>query len=104
VRDGQEAIEYLLGIGKFTHRASGNPSLIFLDLKLPKVDGLEVLKAVRFIPRLSSIPVIVLTGSGLEADVQRMVMLGIEDYVVKPMEFDSFLKVMRDLSSRYELQ
>jgi len=96
-RDGAEALDYLHKRGKFTDRENGNPVLLLLDLKMPKVDGLEVLRTVKSDPRLRTIPVVVLTSSREEQDVVRSYELGVNAYVVKPVEFDKFLRAVRDL-------
>jgi CheY-like chemotaxis protein len=96
-RDGAEALDYLYKRGKFTDRENGNPVLLLLDLKMPKVDGLEVLRTVKSDPRLRTIPVVVLTSSREEQDVVRSYELGVNAYVVKPVEFDKFLRAVRDL-------
>ena len=96
-RDGAEALDYLYKRGKFGGREQGNPVLLLLDLKMPKVDGLEVLRTVKSDPRLRSIPVVVLTSSREEQDVVRSYELGVNAYVVKPVEFDKFLRAVRDL-------
>jgi CheY-like chemotaxis protein len=96
-RDGAEALDYLYGRGKFADRDSGNPVLLLLDLKMPKVDGLEVLRTVKSDPRLRIIPVVVLTSSREEQDVVRSYELGVNAYVVKPVEFEKFLRAVRDL-------
>jgi CheY-like chemotaxis protein len=100
VRDGEEALDYLLCRGAYADRPAGNPGVVLLDLKLPKVDGVEVLKTIRFAPQLSSLPVFVLTASALEADVSRTVTLGIEEYIVKPIEVQEFIRVMCEMASR----
>ncbi len=96
-RDGAEALEYLYQRGKFAGRDDGNPVLLLLDLKMPKVDGLEVLRTVKSDPRLRTIPVVVLSSSREEQDVVRSYELGVNAYVVKPVEFDKFLQAVRDL-------
>lgn len=96
-RDGAEALDYLYKRGKFTDRENGNPVLLLLDLKMPKVDGLEVLRTVKSDPRLRTIPVVVLTSSREEQDVVRSYELGVNAYVVKPVEFDKFLRAVREL-------
>lgn len=99
--DGQEALDYLLCRRKYQHRQPGNPGLVLLDLKLPSVDGITVLGTIRATPALTSIPVVVLTGSALEADISTTVALGIEEYVVKPMDIQQFIKTMCSLASRF---
>lgn len=101
VNDGQEAIDYLLCRKQFQHRSPVNPGLVLLDLKLPTVDGIEVLYTIRTTPELASIPVVILTGSALEADISRTVSLGIEEYVVKPMDIQQFVDIMCGLASRF---
>jgi CheY-like chemotaxis protein len=96
-RDGAEALDYLYKRGKFEGRQSGNPVLVLLDLKMPRMDGLEVLRAVKADPRLRTIPVVVLTSSREEQDVVRSYELGVNAYVVKPVEFDQFMRAVRDL-------
>jgi CheY-like chemotaxis protein len=96
-RDGAEALDYLCKRGKFAGRENGNPVLLLLDLKMPKVDGLEVLRTVKSDPRLRTIPVVVLTSSREEQDVVRSYELGVNAYVVKPVAFDKFLRAVRDL-------
>jgi CheY-like chemotaxis protein len=90
-RDGEEVMDYLLRRNAHASRPPGNPALILLDLKMPKLDGIEVLKAIRFDPQLASIPVVVLTHSALEADIHRSQILGIDKYIVKPIDLSTFL-------------
>ena len=97
VKDGEEALDYLHCRGKYADGDCSELSVILLDLKLPKVDGLEVLRAVKSDPRLRTIPVVILTSSREEQDVVRSYELGVNAYVVKPVEFDKFLKAVRDL-------
>ena len=97
VRDGAEALAYLHRRGEFAERTVGNPAVILLDLKLPKVDGLEVLKEIRETEGLKSVPVVMLTSSKEEQDVVRSYSLGVNAYVVKPVDFTEFLKAIADL-------
>ena len=97
VRDGALALDYLNRQGDHADRAEGNPAVILLDLKLPKVNGLEVLGAVRGNPALRSIPVVMLTSSQEETDVIRSYELGVNAYVVKPVEFKQFVSAIADL-------
>ena len=99
--DGEEALDYLLCRGKYRHRFPGNPGLVLLDLKLPTIDGITVLSTIRSTPALASIPVVVLTASGLEADISRTMSLGIQEYVVKPMDLQQFVKIMCGLASKF---
>lgn len=96
-RDGAEALDYLYKRGRYAGRDNGNPVLILLDLKMPKVDGLEVLRAVKSDPKLRAIPVVVLTSSREEQDVVHSYELGVNAYVVKPVEFDKFVGAVREL-------
>ena len=94
VRDGEAALEYLTRSGEYAGRAEGNPAVILLDLKLPKVNGLEVLQTVRTTDPLRSIPVVMLTSSHEESDVLRSYQLGVNAYVVKPVDFSEFSAVV----------
>lgn len=93
-RDGAEALDYLLAKGQYAGRPPGNPALILLDLKLPKIDGVEVLKTIRFTPFLVDVPVVILSASNLEADLNRTQSFGISSYLVKPMEWTNFSQVL----------
>ena len=97
VRDGAQALEYLRREGEFAQRPEGNPAVVLLDLKLPKVNGLEVLQAVRAEAALRSLPVVMLTSSQEESDVVRSYELGVNAYVVKPVEFKQFVAAIADL-------
>jgi CheY-like chemotaxis protein len=97
VRDGAEALDYLYARGAHAGRASGNPALVLLDLKMPKVDGLEVLRQVKGDPQLRTIPVVMLTSSREEGDLLRSYELGVNAYVVKPVEFGEFMGAVRQL-------
>lgn len=96
-RDGAEALDYLHRRGEFTDRQQGSPAVILLDLKLPKVDGLEVLKEIRHTDGLKSVPVVMLTSSKEEQDVIRSYELGVNAYVVKPVDFNEFVRAIADL-------
>jgi CheY-like chemotaxis protein len=89
-RDGEEAIDFLSASGAHASRPRKNPAVILLDLKLPKVNGLEVLQKIRRTPHLMSIPVIVLSASSEEKDMQAAEALGISSYIVKPLEWRGF--------------
>lgn len=97
LRDGAEAIEYLSCKGCWEHRARGNPAVILLDIKLPKLNGLEVLQHIKQDPELKTVPVVMLTSSREEPDLQRSYELGVNAYVVKPVKFDDFVKAVQDL-------
>jgi CheY-like chemotaxis protein len=96
-RDGAEALDYLYCRGQFTSRSNENPAVIMLDLKLPKIDGLEVLKQIRSDDRLKMIPVVVLTSSREEQDMLRSYRLGVNAYVVKPVDFHEFVNAVKEL-------
>ena len=97
VRDGEEALNYLYRRGAYTSREEGNPIVVLLDLKLPKVDGMEVLKRVKVDPNLKAIPVVVLTSSREEQDLVRSYHSGTNAYVVKPVDFHEFVRAVREL-------
>ncbi len=97
LRDGEEALDYLFARGQYEGRTQQRPRLILLDLKLPKVDGLEVLRALKSDEERKLIPVVVLTSSREEIDLVRSYKLGANSYIVKPVDFDQFVKVVRDL-------
>lgn len=97
VRDGAEALDYLFRRNSYADRVQGNPAVLLLDLKLPKVDGLEVLEKVREAEELRSIPVVMLTSSREEPDLDRAYQLGVNAYVVKPVEFKEFVGAISDL-------
>jgi CheY-like chemotaxis protein len=97
VRDGAGALDYLYRRGAFRDRSPDVPGLILLDLKMPKVDGLEVLQVVKGDPALKSIPVVILTSSREEADLVRGYGLGVNAYVVKPVVFKDFMAAVKAL-------
>jgi CheY-like chemotaxis protein len=96
-RDGEEALDYLYCRGNFTTRSSENPAVLLLDLKLPKVDGLEVLQQIRSDEKLKLIPVVVLTSSHEEKDMVASYRLGVNAYVVKPVDFHEFVNAIKEL-------
>jgi two-component system response regulator len=96
-RDGAEALEFIFREGSHGARTSAAPKVILLDLKLPKVDGLEVLKRIKGDPRTKMIPVVVLTSSKEQNDVVESYQLGVNSYIVKPVNFDRFTEAVRDL-------
>jgi CheY-like chemotaxis protein len=96
-RDGQEALDYLYSRGQFRTRSSGNPAVMLLDLKLPKVGGLEVLQQIRLDEHLKMIPVVMLTSSHEEKDVVGSYSLGVNAYVVKPVDFHEFVNAVKEL-------
>ena len=96
-RDGEEALDYLYRRGEFKARENENPAVILLDLKMPKVDGLEVLKTIKSDANLSSIPVVVLTSSRQESDLVKSYSMGVNAYVVKPVDFQEFIMAVKNL-------
>jgi CheY-like chemotaxis protein len=96
-RDGQEALDYLFCRGKFSDRIKENPAVMLLDLKLPKVNGLEVLQQTRSDDRMRMIPVVMLTSSHEEKDMMRSYQLGVNAYVVKPVDFHEFINAVKEL-------
>ena len=97
VGDGEEALDYLYQRGKFMARPSGNPAVLLLDLKLPKIDGLEVLQQIKTDAQLKMIPVVVLTSSREERDMVASYQLGVNAYVVKPVDFHEFVNAVKEL-------
>lgn len=97
VRDGVEALDYLHARGDYAGRVAGNPALVILDLKMPKVNGLEVLEDIRADHHLKSIPVVMLTSSKEEPDLHRAYEIGVNAYVVKPVEFSDFVRAISDV-------
>ena len=97
VRDGAEALEYLDCTGAYAQLQKGNPAVVLLDLKLPKVDGLQVLEHIKTAANLKSIPVVMLTSSREEQDLLRSYRLGVNAYVVKPVGFKEFVDAIQDL-------
>jgi len=96
-RDGQQALDYLYCRGDFSNRTADNPAVMLLDLKLPKIDGLEVLQQIKSDERFKMIPVVVLTSSHEEKDMMRSYQLGVNAYVVKPVDFHEFVNAVREL-------
>lgn len=98
VRDGAEALEYIFCTDRYAHRQIENgPKVILLDLKLPLVDGIEVLRRIKADPRTSAIPVVVMTSSKEEPDIAECYRLNANSYIVKPVDFDQFTEVVRQL-------
>ncbi len=97
VHDGEEALDYLYRRGKFSARLNGNPIFVLLDLKMPKVNGLEVLRKMKTDERLKTIPVIVLTSSREAPDLAECYEFGVNAYVVKPVDFQDFIKAVKEL-------
>jgi two-component system, response regulator len=98
VRDGAEALDFIFAAGAYAHRnGEGNPKLILLDLKLPKVDGLEVLRRIKSDDRTRTIPVVVLTSSREERDIVESYNLGVNSYITKPVDFEQFTKSVQQI-------
>ena len=96
-RDGAEALDYLYCRGSFVDRPKDNPAVLLLDLKLPKVDGLEVLQQIKSDDNLRMVPVVVLTSSREEKDMVTSYKLGVNAYVVKPVDFHEFVNAIKEL-------
>ena len=97
VNDGAQALDFLYFRGPFASRAGGNPALVLLDLKMPKVDGLDVLRIVKSDSRLRMIPIVMLTSSREEQDLVRSYELGVNSYVIKPVDFQAFVEAVKSL-------
>ena len=96
-RDGAEALDYLYSRGPYAERDQGDPAVVLLDLKLPKVDGLEVLEKVKSDTQRRQIPMVMLTSSREERDLVRSYELGVNAFVVKPVDFNAFFEAIQDL-------
>lgn len=97
VRDGVEAMEYLTYEGAFKNREKGNPTVMLLDIKMPRMDGIEVLEAIRKDDKLKTIPIVMLTSSREEPDLKRCYALGVNAYVVKPVDFKDFMYAVKEI-------
>lgn len=103
VNNGAEALDYLYARGKYEHHGNGHPVVVLLDLKMPKVDGLEVLRQLKSDPELRRIPVVMMTSSREEQDLVRSYDLGVNAYVVKPVDFEQFMGCVSKLSCFWAL-
>ena len=99
VRDGVEALDYLFRRGRFADRPPGNPALLLLDNKMPRVDGLEVVRRVKADERLRTIPIVMLTSSREQGDLFKSYELGVNAYVIKPVDFYDFVNAVRELGA-----
>ena len=99
VNDGEDALDFLFKRGNFENREGGNPVVVLLDLKMPKIGGIEVLKQIKGDKKLRTIPVVVLTSSKMESDLIETYNLGVNGYVVKPVEFENFVKTVKEAGS-----
>lgn len=97
VRDGEEALDYLFFKGKYAEREKAIPVFVLLDLKMPKIDGIETLKAIRNSKKYKNLPVVMLTSSTIESDIVRSYELGINAFVVKPIDFYDFIKTVKGI-------
>jgi len=97
VKDGVEALEFLNYEGRFRNRKKGNPIVLLLDLKMPRMDGIEVLEAIRSNEKLKTLPVVMLTSSRQEPDLKKCYDLGVNAYVVKPVDFKDFLDAVKQI-------
>jgi CheY-like chemotaxis protein len=103
IHDGEQALDYLYRRGSFEARTNENPAVLLLDLKLPKVDGLEVLQQIKSDEALRMIPVVVLTSSREESDMVASYRLGVNAYVVKPVDFHEFVNALKELGMFWAL-
>ena len=94
VKDGAEALDFMFRTGSYAGRANGHPRLILLDLKLPKVDGIEVLRRLKSDPKTNTVPIAMLTSSAEERDIVESYKLGVNSYLVKPVDFAQFIQVV----------
>ena len=94
VKDGAEALDFMFRTGSYADRANGHPRLILLDLKLPKLDGIEVLRRLKSDPKTNTVPIAMLTSSAEERDIVESYKLGVNSYLVKPVDFAQFIQVV----------
>ena len=99
LRDGADALDYLYRRGEFAGRTNGQPVVILLDLKMPRMDGLEVLRQIKGDPALKTIPVVIMTASREESDLTQSYALGVNAYVVKPVQFLEFVEAVKQLGA-----
>ena len=99
VKDGVEALEYLRCQGKYKLRKAGNPAMVLLDIKMPRMDGIEVLRNIRSDAALKKLPVVILTSSKEEQDLITTYELGVNAYVVKPVDFKQFIEAVKQIGS-----
>jgi two-component system response regulator len=103
VKDGVEALDFIFCRGQYENRANLTPRLILLDLKLPKIDGIEVLRTIKSDPKTRTIPVVMLTSSHEERDIIESYQLGVNSYIVKPVDFDKFLEMVSQVGLYWSL-
>jgi len=97
VKDGVEVMEYLCYEGKYKLRQNGNPAVLLLDIKMPRMDGIEVLQSIRGNEKLKTLPIVMLTSSREEPDLKKSYELGVNAYVVKPVNFDNFINAIKQI-------
>lgn len=97
LKDGPAVLDFVFSTGPYANRKSANPKLIILDLKLPKVDGIEVIRQIKSNPLTKSIPIVALTSSKEPRDIEESYRLGVNSYIVKPVDFDKFVKAISAL-------
>lgn len=103
VSDGEEALDYLFHRGLYAGRPPGNPAVVLLDLKMPKMDGIEVLKIIRTTPETFSIPIVMITGSSDESDISRSYQNGVNAFIVKPMDFQELVRAVGEAGAFWAL-
>jgi CheY-like chemotaxis protein len=103
VHDGEEVLDYLYCRGSYAQRNGNHPAVVLLDLKMPKMDGLEVLRAIKGDEQLKTIPVVMLTSSREEQDLVKSYKLGVNAYVVKPVDFQQFIDAVKELGAFWAL-
>jgi CheY-like chemotaxis protein len=103
VKDGEEALDFIYCRGRYKDRVNGTPKLILLDLKLPKVDGIEVLRNLKADAGTRTVPVVMLTSSQEERDIVESYQLGVNSYIVKPVDFDKFLEMVSQVGLYWSL-
>jgi len=103
VKDGVEALDFIFSKGQFKSRGNLTPKLILLDLKLPKIDGIEVLRTLKADPKTRSVPVVMLTSSHEERDIVESYQLGVNSYIVKPVDFDKFVEMVSQVGLYWSL-
>jgi two-component system response regulator len=103
VKDGVEALDFIFSRGQFANRGNLTPKLILLDLKLPKIDGIEVLRTLKADPKTRTVPVVMLTSSHEERDIVESYKLGVNSYIVKPVDFDKFVEMVSQVGLYWSL-
>ena len=99
VFDGHQVLDYLQYKGKYINREKVNPAFILLDIKMPKLDGIEALKIIKSDPLLKTIPVVMLTSSAMETDIAKSYQIGVNAYVIKPIDFEEFIIAVKQIGA-----